>query len=871
MRLALSTACVLIVVTSLQAQPNLPPVPRVTVLSPVGGKAGTEFELAVTGLDMDEQQSLLFSHPAIKSEFIPPPPTPVDPKTKEPPKQPPPRNPTAPYTTKFKVNIPPDVPLGIYDVRVVNSKGISNPRAFVVGDLSEVMEKEPNNDVAEAQKIELNCTVNGSFANGVDVDIFTFTGKAKQRVLISCLASSIDSRARPLIEVYRPDNVRIAANRNYNNTDALVDVTLPNDGEYYIRLSEFTYLGSSPEHFYRLTVTTGPWIDAVFPSVLVPGQANQVTLYGRNLPGGQPDPTAVVDGQVVEKVQTTITPPGDPAIRSKLVYSGTLLSRSTGLDGFEYRLASPVGKSNPVLLTYAEQPLVVEKEGNDSPETAQQVPFPCVVSGRIDRENDRDWFSFSAKQGQSVTIELVAERLGTPVDLFLRVRNPAGKGSEITEQDDDNDEVVQRFQFSTRTFDPPVFTFVAPADGPYLVMVGSRNSSSQFGVRQLYRLTIAPPQPDFRLVAMPSESTRPDAHIINGGGTTWLDIFVWRRAGFNGPIRLEAEGLPPGVTCPPGQWVGPDLRQATLVLRAAPDAPESVSMFRIKGTASINGKDVTHEARPVSIVVGAQPPAVSVSRLERDLVLAVRGKAPFKLNIEKNTFAVKQGDKITIPFKVERQHPDPKAPVTVASFIPIQNVAPIPIVLPAGSVTFNNNQTITVAPDKNEGSGVLDVKANAKVGTYTLALRATTAVQLNRNPAQPNAKVPINFHQASDPIILTILPASLGQFTVANPPPLKAGSMIEFVVNVNRLNDYAGEYKLKLALPDNLKGITADEVTLPAGQNQAKLIVKAAEDAPTGNFQNLPIQIIGTYTPLVGEPIVVNHEVKVNLSVQKAK
>jgi hypothetical protein len=349
MRLTLSIVCGLVFAAALHAQqqPILAPAPRVTQLSPVGGKVGTTLELTVTGLDMEEPQSLWFSHPGIKSEFIPPPPPPVDPKTKEPPKQPPPRNPTVPHATKFKVTIAPDVPLGIHDVRVVNSKGISNPRAFVVGDLTEVLEKEGNNDIGEAQKIELNCTVNGSFANATDVDLFAFTGKAKQRVVISCLASSIDSRARPLIEVYRPDGIRLAANRNYHYTDALADVTLPADGEYYIRLSEFTYLGVTAEHFYRLSVTTGPWIDAVFPSVLVPGQANTVTIYGRNLPGGQPDPTAQADGQVLEKMQTTITPPGDPASRSKLAYSGAIHSRSTGVDGFEFRLSSPVGKSNP--------------------------------------------------------------------------------------------------------------------------------------------------------------------------------------------------------------------------------------------------------------------------------------------------------------------------------------------------------------------------------------------------------------------------------------------------------------------------------------------------------------------------------------------
>ena len=66
--------------------------------------------------------------------------------------------PAQPPVTKFKVTIGADVPLGIHDVRLVNKWGVSNARAFVVGDLPEVLEKEPNNDVEQAQRIELNST-----------------------------------------------------------------------------------------------------------------------------------------------------------------------------------------------------------------------------------------------------------------------------------------------------------------------------------------------------------------------------------------------------------------------------------------------------------------------------------------------------------------------------------------------------------------------------------------------------------------------------------------------------------------------------------------------------------------------------------------
>ena len=119
-----------------RAQPQGPgmPNPRLTSVVPAGGKAGTTVEVTFTGTDLEEPQQLLFSHPAIKAEAIETPPPPPDPK------KPPPNPAPKPTVTKFKVTIPADVPLGLHDVRLVNHWGVSNPRAFVVGDLNEVVE-----------------------------------------------------------------------------------------------------------------------------------------------------------------------------------------------------------------------------------------------------------------------------------------------------------------------------------------------------------------------------------------------------------------------------------------------------------------------------------------------------------------------------------------------------------------------------------------------------------------------------------------------------------------------------------------------------------------------------------------------------------
>src|SRR5205807_1891254 len=127
------------------------PSPRLTVVTPPGGKIGSTIEMTFAGSDLEEPLSLLSSNPGIKAApVLPPAPPPPDPK--KPPLKPVP----PPPVTKFKVTIAPNVLVGTYDVRLVNKWGVSNPRSFVVGDLAEVMEKEPNNEPEQAQRVQIN-------------------------------------------------------------------------------------------------------------------------------------------------------------------------------------------------------------------------------------------------------------------------------------------------------------------------------------------------------------------------------------------------------------------------------------------------------------------------------------------------------------------------------------------------------------------------------------------------------------------------------------------------------------------------------------------------------------------------------------------
>jgi hypothetical protein len=501
-----------------------------------------------------------------------------------------------PTVAKFKVTVPADAPLGNHDVRVVNKWGVSNPRVFHVGDLKEVDEVEPNNDIAvapnKAQRVEINTTVNASLNQPSDVDYYVFKATKGQRVVVSCLASTLDSRAQPAVELYDARGRQLGENVFYSGDDAVVDLTAPEDGDYHVRVYQFTHtfrtaiVGGLPpgtsDNQYRLSIGTAPWIDAVVPCVVEPGKTVTVTVWGRNLPGGKPDPDARLDGVVLEKATATVTAPADG--KGKLAFTGVTPPSGGFAEGFEFRLKNASGSSNPYLIGLARAPVVVEAGENDSPEKAQAVTLPCEIAGVVEKRNDADWYKFTAKKGEAWNVQVYSQRLGAPTFMTFALRNPKTKGEIYEAPLEPNTNVYPR-RFFRRSEDPYPFRFVAPEDGEYQLLVTSRAAGTMFGPRHTYAVRIAKDEPDFKLVALGEEEYVPSATTVPAGGSQAFNVIIERDGDFASDVELTVEGLPAGVTCAPQTLAG-SVRETTLVLTAAPGAADWAGPVKIKGTAT---------------------------------------------------------------------------------------------------------------------------------------------------------------------------------------------------------------------------------------------------------------------------------------------
>ena len=613
-KLALLFAVALVGSTPAFAQ--LPQAKLFSVFPP-GAQVGVATEVTLAnGTDLDEAAKLIFSHPGIKA----------DQKMLDA------NGVKTPVTSTFVVTVDAGVPDGIYEVRSSGRFGVSNPRSFVVGSRKETNEVEPNNTREQATPIEINSTVNGR-ADGNTFDYFKFVGKAGQRVLAICQSTKIDSKLKPQVEFQDANGRRLATVRAISRRDALLDVTLPADGDYFVRLIDQIYTGGA-DHGYRVTVTTGPYIDFTLPTGGLPGSNTQVTLFGRNLPGGQPAGVNV-DGRPLEKVAVSVSFPAD---QETVRAADNLGALQGGVDGFTYVWSTPAGNANPVTMYLASVAVGLEQEPNDAAEQANKLVVPTEVAGQFQVRGDVDYFSFDAKAQEIFWIEAFGDRQGSNADPYVTLDRVLkdDKGVEttqrITAQDDTGTNLVPNV-FETLS-DDPAFQFVVPADGMYRVSIRDRYYESRGDARMVYRLAIRKESPDFRVVVLP-EAPLADNNVASSpypaglrkGENYSARVIAFRRDGFNGVIDVTAENLPQGVTCK-GTSIGPGQNSSSLIFSCAEDAPDGAFAFaKIVSKARI---DDNAKVKAVADTKAAIKPAIdALPKTQQDVAKAVEDEKKF--------------------------------------------------------------------------------------------------------------------------------------------------------------------------------------------------------------------------------------------------
>ena len=501
---------------------------------------------------------------------------------------------------KFLLTIAADAPAGIHDVRVMSRLGISSARAFSVSRFPEVTRSEANNSIENAMAIPTNSICNAVMTK-LAIDYYSFKGQKGERVSVECSAVGIDSKLTPVVIIADAEGRDLLVNR----TGGILDFTPKADGDYVIKVSDLTYQGSN-RHFYRLALQK---------------------LVG-NAPATRQPATATV---------------------SSMSWPPAGLSASAAAQ---------------------------ESEPNNLPNEAQKITLPCDIGGSFYPAADVDTYEFSAKSGEEWWVEVGSERLGLPTDPFVLVQKVTMKeGKETLTDVAELYDIKPPLKVSTNgySYDGPPYDAGSPdvlgkveikEDGLYRLQVRDLFGGTRNEPTNVYRLIARKAAPDFALSAWAVHMTLRNGDraafskplALRAGASMAIEVAVVRRDGFDDEIELGMEGLPAGVTAS-GLKIAKGKLVGHVIITADENAKQAVSLAKMFGKATIEGKEVTRPCQLASMEwpVKDAKQEIPNPRLVANIPVSVINseKAPLSLLAsEDRVWEAKEGETLTIPLKV---------------------------------------------------------------------------------------------------------------------------------------------------------------------------------------------------------------------------
>lgn len=204
-----------------------------------------------------------------------------------------------------------------------------------------------------------------------------------------------------------------------------------------------------------------PKVVVAVPLGIIAGKTNTVEIRGLNLDTAKAlhFTDAVVQAKVASKGKAEVPQNqkkerfGDTQVKAEVFVPADFES-----DEAAFTVETPDGKSAPAKLAVLRPGAFVEEsEDNGSFAKPQTVTLPTIVRGGIKAAQDVDVFAFEGKAGQRVTAEILAARLGSPLDATLTLWNASN--TLLASADD-----------SPGDRDPRL-AFTLPAAGRYFLVV----------------------------------------------------------------------------------------------------------------------------------------------------------------------------------------------------------------------------------------------------------------------------------------------------------------------------------------------------------------------------------------------------------------
>lgn len=273
-------------------------------------------------------------------------------------------------------------------------------------------------------------------------------------------------------------------------------------------------------------------------------------------------------------------------------------------------------------------------------------------------------------------------------------------------------------------------TFTAPADGDYVVKV--RDVRQEQGEKHSYKLIVRRPQPDFKVTLSGENPT------INAGGGKRIVLKAERIDNFNGEIRVDFAGLPPGFHVSGPVLIQEGHIEARAVLWADADAPppaaESAASISVTASAVIFGEEVVKTVNSLGaiklepkakLVVSLLPSESSPGETSASDTAASEPPAPEAKEGQPAYPAVviAPGQTVTCRLKIERNGFDDRVQFDVDNLphgVIVDNIGLNGVLVPEGQT--ERTVYLTAAPWVGETSRLFHAVAQAEGSQASLPL-----------------------------------------------------------------------------------------------------------------------------------------------------
>jgi hypothetical protein len=483
----------------------------------------------------------------------------------------------------LEVTVAADAALGRRELRLESPLGLSNPMIFMVGDIPEIS-KPPLSaravvaTVGERRfaqwrrflltpeptlEVSLPTVINGQIGPG-ERDVVSFKARKGQRIVVAIIARELSpylADAVPgwfdaFISLTNADGQELAAADSWRfHPDPVMCHEIPQDGQYFLEIRDSIYRGRE-DFVYRITLGEIPMVTAVFPLGGQTGTTTKVTLRGWNL------------ARTSMEISHPMTPGLYPICKNGRFCQSTPFAR----------------------MSVDTLPECLENSSPGRPRSEQDVNPPVIINGQILQAGESDVYSFTGRTGQTMVVEVMARRLGSPLDSFLKITDAAGTVLATNDDSEDKGAGLLTHHADSRV------SVVLPADGLYRVHL--TDIQGKAGDAYAYRLRIGEPRPDFELRITPS--------VINlrRGATMPFTAHVIRRDGFAGEIALSLLHAPDGFVLSGGR-IPPGQNQISMTLSSSRTSSTGPIELQMQGCADISGRQVVHPAVPAEDMMQA--------------------------------------------------------------------------------------------------------------------------------------------------------------------------------------------------------------------------------------------------------------------------